>query len=156
MIRMCCFRKKPNSIEVSTDPKEIIIQPQPQSKQNPNPTEISIASMKYFVERYMFICEELNETNWRIPFYTVLMYEAIKIGGILERIPRTTRMRKKLYKIYKKHELHIDKLLKPPPIDPNIVRVKPIKDDTPAKPKWFTKVERFDTNGFLLSTQYLS
>ena len=151
MIRMCCFRKKPNIVNDSTEPVQTSTKPDT----NPKPTVISIASMKYFVERYMFLCEELNEANWRIPFHTVNMYEAIRIGGIIERIPRKTRAHKRLYKIYKKYELHIDKLLKPPPIDPNIVRVKPIQINTPVKPWWFTKVERFDSNGFLVSTQYL-
>ena len=153
---MCCFRKKPKIAEIPIGPKKIIEKPASEDKGEAKPTVISIASMKYFVERYMFLCEELNEANWRIPFHTVKMYEAIKIGGIIERIPRKTPQQKRLYKIYKKHEKHIDKLLKPPPIDPNIVRVKPIKDDTPVKPTWFTKVERFDVNGFLVSTEYLS
>jgi hypothetical protein len=143
---MCfkCFRKKPVAVK---DAKMV--------ENNPPPVRIAMPSMKFLVERYIILCETLNEDNWRIPFYTVFMYEAIKIGGKIESLQRKTREQKRLYRIYKKYEKHIDKLLKPPPIDPGNIRIKQIKELEPEKLKWFTKVEKFDTNGFLVSTEYL-
>ena len=142
------FRKKDATIK-----DEKIIEANP----SPVPTRITIAgpSMKFLVERYIILCENLNEKNWRIPFYTDLMYEAIRIGGIVERLERNTKEKRRLYKIYKKYEKHIIQLLKPPPIDPDIVRVKPVKEIEAEKITWFTKVERFDENGYLVSTEYL-
>jgi len=143
---MCfrCFRKKQIAVN---DVKAVEV--------DPPPVRIAMPSMKFLVERYIILCENLNEDNWRIPFYTDLMYEAIRIGGKIESLHRKTREQKRLYKIYKKYEKHIDKLLKPPPIDPDIIRVKQLKEPEPEKLKWFTKVERFDENGFLVSTEYL-
>jgi hypothetical protein len=143
---MCfkCFRKKPIAVN---DVKAVEV--------NPPPVRIAMPSIKFLVERYIILCDNLNENNWRIPFYTDLMYEAIRIGGKIESLQRKTREQKGLYKIYKKYEKHIIKLLKPPPIDPDIIRIKQLKDPEPEKLKWFTKVERFDENGFLVSTEYL-
>jgi hypothetical protein len=142
------FRKKDATIK---DEKIIEANPSPVS------TRITIAgpSMKFLVERYIILCENLNEKNWRIPFYTDLMYEAIRIGGIVERLERNTKEKRRLYKIYKKYEKHIIQLLKPPPIDPDIVHVKPVKEIEAEKITWFTKVERFDENGYLVSIEYL-
>ncbi|NDH69484.1 MAG: hypothetical protein EBY22_16640, partial [Gammaproteobacteria bacterium] len=63
---------------------------------NPPPVRIAMPSIKFLVERYIILCENLNEDNWRIPFYTDLMYEAIRIGGKIESLQRKTREQKRL------------------------------------------------------------
>jgi len=145
-----CFRKKPISPSTSKSISSIIPYKVPKEQFAP---VIIPPTMKYLVERYVVLCEHLTEENWRIPIHTELLYEANRIAGLIIHMPRKTKEHKRLYRIFKKYDKHIDNLLKVSPIESEMVRT--VAKVEPIKPWWHTKVERIDDYGRVLSTQYL-
>jgi len=148
---MMCKRLKNSLVK----PSKVLESPTKPPVEKPIVIAMSnIVKLRYLIGRFNILIEDINRKTWFEPPNSDLVFEAIKIGGIINTIQPKTKKEKQLYKIYKKGDKILEGIIKAPPIDPDIVRQKPPPPPEP-KPWWHTKVERFDEYGNLISTQYL-
>jgi hypothetical protein len=149
---MRCKRPKKRIVE----PSKILESP---TKKPPDESPIQIRvqnteTLQYLVGRFTILIEDIDRKTWfEAPSYDLVL-EAIKICRLINNIKPVTKKDKYLYKIFKINDKILEEIIKPPPIDPDIIRINP-PPPPPPKPWWHTKVERFDMYGVLVSTQYL-
>jgi hypothetical protein len=147
-----CQRPKPPIVKPSIvleSPTKVQIEPPTQKK------KISTATLRYLIERFTILMEEIDKKTWFQPPSSDSVNEAIRLGGLINTIKPKTKEEKRLYKHYRIQDKILEDLIKPPGRDPDIIRQKPPPPPPPVKPWWHTKVERFDMYGHLVSTQYL-
>jgi len=108
--------------------------------------------MKFLIERFIHLVEDINTKTWFEPPDSDLLFEAIRIGEIINTMKPRTKEERRLYKNYRHYDKFLEALLRP---KPRIYTMRPPTPPPPQKPTWHTKVERFDMNGNLLTTQYL-
>jgi hypothetical protein len=107
--------------------------------------------MKYLVERFIYLVESINTASWFQPPDSDLLFEAIRTGEVINTMKPRTKEERRLYRDYKRNDKFLEDLLRP---KPRIYTMRP-PTPPPQRPTWHTKVERFDMNGNLLTTQYL-
>jgi len=105
--------------------------------------------MSYLVNRYIRCTEEVTSENRSEPYFAELIYEAIRIGTLIERIKRKTPAQKRMYRTYKKHDKRLETILDFKDLN---YTLSPEKKEPPKKPYYHTKVEKIDQYGIVVET----
>ena len=116
-------------------------------------------SFEFLVEHYIKLSQNINKDNIFTAYMSQTFYSLMNMTEKIEREHLITKRDKLLYEKYKVHRDRIDKLLNYPgnsKIKKELIVPEPMLEPTVESPKWFTRVQRIDENGRIISTQYLS